>query len=1390
MPRLNLLKLTGGLVNADSGRADQLADNQVQKSDNYEIIGDGSRLTIRKNAAQYGAKSGDDLDDALDAVFDTSVNWMSEPYYPTRKPTGMTGDAIFLFFGVDGGVYKLYRAWETSTTFSVSQISITGITYTSSSDMKFFVGEDRVIITDYINRAHYYRINNEGTELSGVLGIPAPLNPASFTQLTTYAGSDFEENAGNNRLSDPGLVQVVYVAVTKNGDMSNPSPISNTLRMQRFRVDTVGADEKWIDVVKVNNLSIPVTGSGSDVESQLKWFDIYLRVMRYSEDAPSNFEFSERVLIVDKSNTSGETGNDYALTVPVTLGQNPSTENDVAPVAKVASQVGGVTALGGIKTKITFPFAFSRYKKIIIQNKDGKSYVDAVVKIRLFDEDHSDGDAIAGLNWDDYDTNGDDDIDSGNINKIRFYDGDLTTALNVVYTLDTSADWCDVYIKIPLLIPGNRIIYLTFGSSKGSDTEILNNGNFGSDASNWTLGSGWTWNSGAIDVLSGDVIGLQQIGGNQKTVIVIGKTYEVTFTVSNYVSGTVTPRVGSAGIGTTRSGDGTYTENIVAAGDTSFYIYGGSGGNAFTGTVDSISCKLIELEAMVGVDDANMQTIPNGKWHHAGVTSWSAQTVFQPEMVKSSNSIALSTFDFQDANLRMPNLVNEKHDPVLSNAIFTATEVAAIPDLGDTFVVGSGSVKMSTNAGFVHYAGDGTITAQANGGSGFVTHTSAAHKLKVGEIIEIEATTSYDGIFTVVSVTTDTFNLEQTWVANDAAGSWRRGQVVFPERGYLYSRITYAGSDVTITKDIFAIEKNTSLRLRINGTGFFWQINGDFGSTDFTKLSAAANTSGTGKYFVLLSWDQAAGTISLFIYDMTNGTLEFEELSESVEPDERSNLRLGNSSTTIAIPNANYSQCQLVEGTYFDGSVLADANTVRNIANFMPAFENLIGESLAADNVDDGVMDVAVAASTAGTNWTTNADWDVNTTTANKAHCAAAGLGATLAQTSNPSIAGEKYLVKYTISGIAAGGVNAEIGGIGGTSRTANGTYVEVITASNTNALKFKSAAGGFTGDIDDVIVYPLSYNNNVDYSTAVKAITEKEEGNLLKWSGVNGISFPDLNFKFLREPIEAIIPAPSFLKFNYENTFVIYMRNFINRFVLDGDPSLLSARTDVLIEERTNFGLQYANSLTRAGEDLFWKSEAGMIHWSPEGLLLISDGVISIADIGGSGDMFGFYSPIRNQYLLHNRLLNTYVYDIKRKVFTQFTGISMKSKPVTLTAGTAADNVNLFLDENNNVDLYPGTADTSVAAEIRTKEFLMGKGLLNKIIGDYSEIAGTVLSVVVKNVDYAGGQKETTLTKEPLVWRHIDYAKKRGRSFYIKLKNVTDFSYFRIDYTNIGGRD
>ena len=67
-------------------------------------------------------------------------------------------------------------------------------------------------------------------------------------------------------------------------------------------------------------------------------------------------------------------------------------------------------------------------------------------------------------------------------------------------------------------------------------------------------------------------------------------------------------------------------------------------------------------------------------------------------------------------------------------------------------------------------AGDITVFADAGGGK--VTVTSAAHGLKNGRYVVIIGTTSYNGTFQISGVTTNTFDIVDTWVANDATGSW------------------------------------------------------------------------------------------------------------------------------------------------------------------------------------------------------------------------------------------------------------------------------------------------------------------------------------------------------------------------------------------------------------------------------------------------------------------------------------------------------------------------------------------------------------------------------------------------------------------------------------------
>lgn len=77
----------------------------------------------------------------------------------------------------------------------------------------------------------------------------------------------------------------------------------------------------------------------------------------------------------------------------------------------------------------------------------------------------------------------------------------------------------------------------------------------------------------------------------------------------------------------------------------------------------------------------------------------------------------------------------------------------------------------------------GAITAFADAGSGKVTVTSNGHGLLDGEVVGIQGTTSYNGVFVISGKTDNTFNITATWVANDATGNWYLGSTLKANAG-------------------------------------------------------------------------------------------------------------------------------------------------------------------------------------------------------------------------------------------------------------------------------------------------------------------------------------------------------------------------------------------------------------------------------------------------------------------------------------------------------------------------------------------------------------------------------------------------------------------------------
>jgi len=490
MPFKTIEKLTGGLN--ELANPDTLPPDVLRQCVNFEILGDGN-LTRRMQEAEFGADvSGDSLNDvltdAVTGVLQTSVTQVSPPYYPVKKLSDQSGDYILLVYGeTSDGDFYLYMCYEnTSNTWTATKVDIDGIEYTINTYLEFFVGDDKMIITDTyhetLNFPHYVKVDPLGDLITGLFSIQSPANKPVLTPTTAFDPSDFEEDTTAQNAGECGLIQCLYTVVTEEGDESNPSPMSITKMAQFFKKDlTDFNDERWLDSFRIDNLSVPdLTG---DLIEQLKYFYVYFRIIRYSEgDDAAPFYFSQRFEIVDKTavdSTLGTTGNGYIVTVPVDNSIQVSYENDIAPYAKHAAEVSGIVGFANIREKTRFPHQFEKYSTITINNVNNKNFVDGLFQIRLYgkqadgklDADGVQVDYIEDLDIERY-TNGSTGY-IANENEIRIYDDDLTTPLRVGYIEALGGYYIDLFIKVPLVFAGQvKTLYVAF-NTEDADTDDI-----------------------------------------------------------------------------------------------------------------------------------------------------------------------------------------------------------------------------------------------------------------------------------------------------------------------------------------------------------------------------------------------------------------------------------------------------------------------------------------------------------------------------------------------------------------------------------------------------------------------------------------------------------------------------------------------------------------------------------------------------------------------------------------------------------------------------------------------------------------------------------------------------------------------------------------------------
>lgn len=125
------------------------------------------------------------------------------------------------------------------------------------------------------------------------------------------------------------------------------------------------------------------------------------------------------------------------------------------------------------------------------------------------------------------------------------------------------------------------------------------NGNFATD-SNWNLGTGWTINNGK---LRGDNV--SNVNAFQAKIYKSGQTYKITYTISDYVKGSVRFQIGGGGStvdGQIRTANGTYTEFLTATSNhTSARFRGLSASGGFTGSIDNVLVQIVRADNVEAV---------------------------------------------------------------------------------------------------------------------------------------------------------------------------------------------------------------------------------------------------------------------------------------------------------------------------------------------------------------------------------------------------------------------------------------------------------------------------------------------------------------------------------------------------------------------------------------------------------------------------------------------------------------------------------------------------------------------------------------------------------------------------------------------------------------------
>lgn len=436
MNRLTISDLSGGVI--DAVDAQKIQDNCLVEAVNYEYV-NGSEPTRRK---EIGLPIGLHIPNLRSFTV----------WYSTNNIIGNIDKHIYI--ADDGEAIRLYyRKDESGYSYEMLFDDI-------GSDVVYFVSANRVLIADGLNRCRYVSINVDGDILSGVLGIPAPTNKINVSideNDNRYVSVNPIEELPNTDIGmgreRGNILGVCYTVETDTGNESNPSPVNYEQRlMYKYpTADTeMGFKYFWAKAL-YKGLTIPDVSE--NIAETLKYYNIYVTDIDYTSGTHGkSFNLVARVRIVNKDGQSySDSSKEKLKSIDYT--------NNISPVANTIIESNNVIFVGNIKDKINFPFEFTKYTAITLNNQNDRDYVNVPIAIRI------DASVVGLTDFSDLDVYRD---------RYRIFAEDRITPINVVYKNINNAE-LRCYLRIPLLNRGVNTIYFCYydGSTDKIEEPII-----------------------------------------------------------------------------------------------------------------------------------------------------------------------------------------------------------------------------------------------------------------------------------------------------------------------------------------------------------------------------------------------------------------------------------------------------------------------------------------------------------------------------------------------------------------------------------------------------------------------------------------------------------------------------------------------------------------------------------------------------------------------------------------------------------------------------------------------------------------------------------------------------------------------------------------------------